>query len=71
MTLHRYAVGETVHYQPDRADRSSARAGSYRVMRLLPEEQGDRQYRIKSDLDAHERTAGESQLGRKTSVFKT
>lgn len=73
MTTHRYAVGETVYFHPARFDRSSAPAGSYRVTRLMPEEQGDRQYRIKSTSDAHERTAGESQLDRKqtNSVFKT
>jgi hypothetical protein len=72
LTTHRYTVGETVYFMPARADRSAATAGSYKITRLMPEEQGDRQYRIKSTSDAHERTAGESQLGRTraNSAFK-
>ena len=62
MTLHKYAVGDAVRFTPARSDRSSAPSGSYRVTQLLPEEQGDYQYRVKSAHDAHERIVLESQL---------
>jgi hypothetical protein len=76
MTLHRYAIGDAVRFTPARFERSSAPPGGYRVTRLMPEEQGEPQYRIKSEIDAHERSAGESQLDPKSidsladSVFK-
>jgi hypothetical protein len=53
---------------PGPYNRSSAPAGSYRITRLLPDEQGDHQYRIKSIRDAHERVAKESQLDRSQSA---
>jgi len=62
LTLHRYAIGDAVRFTPARSDRSSAPAGSYRITQLLPEEQGDYQYRVKSAHDAHERIVLESQL---------
>jgi hypothetical protein len=65
---HRYAVGQTVYLTPDRFDRSSARRGRFLVTGLLPESQGDHQYRIKSAQDAHERVARESELQKMTDV---
>ena len=72
LATHRYAVGDTVHFTPARSDRSSAPAGSYRIIRLMPEDQGDQQYRIKSENDTHERTAGEGQLDKRVTdtLFK-
>jgi hypothetical protein len=70
MAGHRYSVGQLVYFNPSRSDRSSAVAGSYRVVRLLPEEQGNHQYRIKSMSDARERVAQESQLERRGTAFK-
>ena len=64
MSSHRYAVGQTVHLRPTRYDRAATPEGSYRITRLMPEEQGDHQYRIKSVRDAHERVVKESQLDR-------
>jgi hypothetical protein len=51
-----------------RYDRAATPAGSYRITRLMPEESGDLQYRIKSVRDAHERVAKESQLDRAQSI---
>ena len=62
MTLHKFAIGDAVRFTPARSDRSSAASGNYRITQLLPEEQGDQQYRIKSAHDAHERIVLESQL---------
>jgi hypothetical protein len=35
----------------------------YEVMALLPEERGDRQYRVKSVGDSHQRVVWESEIG--------
>jgi hypothetical protein len=40
----------------------SAAGGDYEVLRELPESGGEVQYRIKSDREAHERIANESDL---------
>jgi hypothetical protein len=50
-----------VHFTPGAFDQN-ARRGSYRVLRHLPAEGADNQYRIKSSLDGHERVVKESQL---------
>jgi hypothetical protein len=59
---HKYNVGQTVRFVPGAHERSWA--GLYRVEARLPEERGDRQYRIKSMKDAHQRVVLESQLSR-------
>jgi hypothetical protein len=69
LSLHRFAVGQTVYLRPLRYDRAATPAGSYRITRLMPEESGDLQYRIKSVRDAHERVAKESQLDRNQSMW--
>lgn len=61
MSAHKFAVGQIVHYTGPVLGRGSA-AGSYRVVRLLPPDGGDYQYRIKSTNEAFERVAKESQL---------
>jgi hypothetical protein len=58
---HRFKVGEDVHYTSGPYGRADANA-IYRVMQLLPAEGDDRQYRIKSAAEPHERVAKESQL---------
>jgi hypothetical protein len=58
---HRYRVGETVYYTSPTFGRAAA-TGSYTVVKLLPSEGDDYQYRIKSSGEAFERVAKESQL---------
>ena len=58
---HRYQVGETVFYTSPSFGRAAA-TGSYTVVKLLPSEGDDYQYRIKSSGEAFERVAKESQL---------
>jgi len=58
---HRYRVGETVYYTSPSFGRAAA-SGSYTVVKLLPSESDDYQYRIKSSGEAFERVAKESQL---------
>ena len=60
---HKYRVGETVYYTSPTFGRAAA-AGSYTVVKLLPSEGDDYQYRIKSSGEAFERVAKESQLDR-------
>jgi hypothetical protein len=60
---HKYHVGETVYYTSPSFGRTAA-TGSYTVVKLLPSEGDDYQYRIKSSGEAFERVAKESQLDR-------
>ena len=58
---HKYQVGQVVYYTSPTFGRASA-TGSYTVVKLLPSEGDDYQYRIKSSGEAFERVAKESQL---------
>ncbi len=58
---HRYRVGQTVFYTSSPISRPGA-SGSYKVVRLLPSDGDDYQYRIKNPGEAFERVAKESQL---------
>lgn len=63
MSAHKFAVGQTVRFSPDRNQEGGSR-GSFKIVRLLPEEASVLQYRVKSQLDGHERVAREDQLAR-------
>jgi hypothetical protein len=63
MSVHKFAVGQTVRFSPDRNQEGTAR-GSFKIVRLLPEEASVFQYRVKSQSDGHERVAREDQLAR-------
>ena len=58
---HKYTVGETVYFTASNVARPAA-SGTYEVIRLLPTDGDDCQYRIKSSTEAFERVAKESQL---------
>ena len=58
---HKYIVGETVYFTASNVARPAA-GGTYEVIRLLPTDGDDCQYRIKSSIEAFERVAKESQL---------
>jgi len=60
---HKYRVGEIVYYTSPSFGRAAA-TGSYTVVKLLPSDGDDYQYRIKSSGEAFERVAKESQLDR-------
>ena len=53
MSPHKFAVGQTVRFSPDRNQGVTVR-GSFKVVRLLPEAASVLQYRVKSQLDGHE-----------------
>ena len=61
LQAHRFSVGQTVLYTSSPISRPGA-SGSYRVVRLLPSDGDDYQYRIKHAGEAFERVAKESQL---------
>lgn len=58
---HKFSVGQTVFYTSSPISRPGA-SGSYKVVRLLPSDGDDYQYRIKNPGEAFERVAKESQL---------
>lgn len=60
---HKYHVGDIVYYTSPSFGRAAAN-GSYTVVKLLPSEGDDYQYRIKNTEEAFERVAKESQLDR-------
>jgi hypothetical protein len=60
---HKYRIGEMVYFTSPTFGRAAA-TGSYTVVKLLPSEGDDYQYRIKSSGEAFERVAKESQLDR-------
>ena len=64
MPAHKFAVGQTVRFSPDRNQDGTRGRGSFKVVRLLPETASVFQYRVKSQLDGHERVVREDQLDR-------
>ena len=58
---HKYSVGQKVSFLPGSGSPSHLR-GSYTIVRLLPSETRDWQYRVKCDQDTYERVVLESQL---------
>ncbi len=63
MPLHSYAVGQRIEFVPGRFD-GSAPSGTYTVVRQLPNDSTDREYRVKNTRDGHERVVRESQIRR-------
>ena len=62
MPSHKFKVGDVVILR--RAVSLNVPGGTYRVIRQLPENRGELEYRIKSLEEAHERVARESELTR-------
>ena len=58
---HKFPVGTRVLFTASNVARPAA-SGSYEIIRLLPTDGDDCQYRIKSSTEAFERVAKESQL---------
>jgi hypothetical protein len=61
MSLHRFAVGQSIEFAPGRLD-ATATHGAYTVVRLHPDEPSDREYRVKNAQDGHERVVRESRI---------
>lgn len=63
MKAHRFQVGQSVLFSSSATSRP-APGGTYKVIKLLPSDGEDYQYRIKHPSEAFERVAKESQLDR-------
>jgi hypothetical protein len=63
LKAHKFQVGQSVYFTSSSFGRPAA-AGTYKVIRLLPSDGDDYQYRIKHPGEAFERVAKESQLDR-------
>jgi len=61
MAAHKFSVGQEVEFLPGRMDFNVPR-GLYKVVRQLPAELNDWQYRVKNTADGHEWVMRESQL---------
>ncbi len=64
MIAHKFKAGQTVTVVARRYE--SRISGRFEIVRLLPEEHGSSQYRIKSLSDGHERVVMESELVKQT-----
>jgi hypothetical protein len=60
--IHKFKVGEAVTMRP--AASRNVPGGIYEVIKQLPDNDGERKYRIKSANEPHERVARESELSR-------
>lgn len=60
---HKFHIGQTVYFTARPVGHMPA-DGAYQVVKLLPSDGDDYQYRIKSASEAFERVAKESQLDR-------
>jgi hypothetical protein len=62
MSEHKYRVGQAVEFFPDRGVDQTSK-GRYKIVRLFLGEGNSPQYRIKNEVDGHERMVGERELG--------
>ena len=62
MSEHKYRVGQAVEFFPDLGVDHTAR-GRYKIVRLFLGERNSPQYRIKHEVDGHERMVAERELG--------
>jgi hypothetical protein len=63
MATHKFAVGQALHFSPGIG--GDSKQGRYKVVRQLPETGGVLQYRIKNEIDGHERVVREDQTERR------
>lgn len=63
MSIHKFAIGQSVRFVPG-WHQANKISGHFKIVRLLPEAANVLQYRVKSQVDGHERVAREDQLAR-------
>ena len=61
MATHSFRVGQKVELVPVLPARYSP-SGDYKIVRCLPDEDGESRYRVKSEQEPHERVVKESLL---------
>lgn len=64
MAAHKFKIGQTVSYSPGRSA-MAASSREYKIVRLLPAEEGQNLYRIKGVSETFERMARENDLSKK------
>ena len=62
MPGYKFKVGQSVRFSPKKMTLLPAGSQAYTIVRVLPAEGGENQYRIKSVYEPFERIAQESQL---------
>ena len=62
MSEHKYRVGQAVQFFPDLGVEHTAK-GHFKIVGLFLGEGNSPRYRIKHEVDGHERMVGESELG--------
>lgn len=61
MASHRFKIGQTVGFTPGRRSMPAAE-GDYRIVRVLPSDNGEKFYCVKSASEPFERRAREAEL---------
>ncbi len=61
MAARKFKTGQQVHVAQNNRG-GTMRGGTFTIVKLLPEERGMHQYRIKSVMDGHERVVLENEL---------
>jgi len=62
MAAHKFKIGQSVRLRPT-VEAHRAAAGEYRIVRLLPQTDGNMHYRVRSSADEqHEMVVKESEL---------
>ena len=61
MSEHKYHVGQAVEFFPQRGVEHTAK-GRFKIVRVLLGERNAPHYRIKHEVDGHERMVGETEL---------
>ena len=59
---HKFNLDQVVDYGPKGASKFSVPRSAYKLRKLLPERDGELQYRIENATEDHERVASESEL---------
>jgi hypothetical protein len=67
LSPHKFRIGDSVHFTTGLVGRGGAN-GVYEIVRLLPSDGDEQQYRVKSATEPHERVAKQSQLERSARV---
>lgn len=64
MQVHAYRVGQIVRFIKATlgGNIGATPSGHFRIIRLLPDTQGQNQYRVESVIDGHERVATENEI---------
>ena len=64
MAVAKYKVGQVVDFNPIRAS-VPASVREYKILKLMPRESGEQEYRIKSIAEVFDRIAKESELSKR------